>query len=503
MKIKIVLAICVIFSFEFFTQVNADENIRKPIAAGSFYPLEKEKLSGLVNEFLNKVPKQTLDGKLIAVMVPHAGYIFSGQVAAYSYKQFQNQKIDTVILLGSSHNYFFKKAAVYDNGYFSSPLGNIKINESLSGKIIHSSKFIEANKEVHSPEHSLEVQLPFLQTVLKNFEIVPILIGNMELDDFDEVSNGIVSCLKNKENVLLVISTDMSHYPSYKDANAVDNALLHTIENLDYISLNELNNRILSEQVSQLECLLCGKNAVITGMMISQKLGANKATVLKYANSGDFGGEKTKVVGYGAVAFTQDSKLKIEDYKIDKKMQNELLSIAKKSINNYLQNNNLPKISGMLPESSFLYARGAAFVTLKIKGELRGCVGRTSAVEPLFLTVSNMSIAAGFQDYRFSPLTKKEFDKINIEISVLSPLKRIKDTKEIIMGTHGVIVKKNNHYGIFLPQVANETGWDKERFLKELCSQKANLPADAWKDKETEIYIFTVIHFNKDVKDIK
>ncbi|MBA7485235.1 hypothetical protein ES707_20773 [subsurface metagenome] len=484
------------------TQATPKKEPRRPAVAGAFYPGNRLLLRRQVDGFLAKAKKVELEGELIALISPHAGYIYSGPVAAYAYKQLQEKDFDTVILIGPSHRVGFAGASVYNQGPYQTPLGLVEVDSDLASKIIAQDKSIRYIPQAHIREHSLEVQLPFLQRTLKDFKIVPILISEPSLKNCQTLADAIFKCVKGKK-VLIVASTDLSHYLSYQKARQLDKVTLDAIVTLK------------PEEVAK-KGDMCGKAAVLTTILLARRLGADKAIILKYLNSGDTAGPTNGVVGYGAVAIVNPVRSKTpeasasplvrtsnEVKKGAKKMKEvynneereELLKIARDSIKSFLTTRKPPRIETENPK---LKQKRGVFVTLRRGEALRGCIGFIEPIFPLYHAISECAISAATKDIRFPPVTEGELPKITIEISVLSPTKRIVSVDEIKMGTHGVTVKKGLHHGVFLPQVAEETGWSKEEFLSHLCSGKAGLPPDAWKDKDTEIYIFTVEKFEEE-----
>jgi len=478
---------------------------RVPAVAGQFYPANKNELSKIVDEFLSKTKKQNLNGKIVGLISPHAGYVFSGQTAAWSYKQIEGEKIDTVILIGPSHNYPIEGASLWTGGNFSTPLGEIEIDKQLTNELL-SSKIFQTNSDVHIPEHSLEVQLPFLQKTLKNFRIVAILINDEQ--SYKEVAKVIARAVNNsKKYVLLVASTDMTHYPKKSDAEIVDKDILKVIEKFKSDQLIKADEKWLSKGIIELHCTLCGLTAVLTVMEASKILGADKSVIINYSNSAASAyGDEGRVVGYGAAAFVKTTgspksevrnpKLEEKEFSLTKESQKELLKIARNSIESYLNNGKIPKFK---TTNSELLNNGAVFVTLEKNHNLRGCIGTTEARMPLHQAVTELAIAAAVEDYRFSPITKNELKDVKIEISVLSPLKKISSPDEIIEGKHGVVVRKGFRSGLFLPQVWEHPELSKkEAFLSELCWQKAGLEPDAWKKEDADLYTFTVFAFKEE-----
>ena len=261
---------------------------RPPAVAGQFYPGDKKELEEMLEGFLNQAAPPKIDGEIFGLLLPHAGYVYSGVVAAYGVKAIANKNFDKVIIIGDSHYDRFDGVATWLKGDWQTPLGKIEIEEGLAQKILSISGRFITKDQAHLSEHSIEVQLPFLQKTLKNFKILPIIFGS-ENKDWELLARVILENTKN-ERILIIASSDLSHYLPYEVAKEVDQKTL---------------KNILDLQISDLE--VCAQDAVKTLIAIAQKLGA-KTKLLKYANSGDRVpagrvGDKSQVVGYGAVAF--------------------------------------------------------------------------------------------------------------------------------------------------------------------------------------------------------
>ncbi len=443
------------------------ENIKEPSVAGTFYPADKKELKESVETFLTKAQKAQRDGRLIAIISPHAGYEYSGQVAAYGYKEIKDSDINKVILIGASHHSGFKGASVYTKGSFKTPLGNVEINEKLAGSLLNESADVKFYPEAHANEHSLEVQLPFLQTVLKNFTIIPILIGSPTKQTFDHLVSKLTEMIDEK--TLIIASTDLSHFHDYHRAIEMDSRIISAIERLSVTDAGHLLENGESE--------MCGTFPVIIAEEVAKRHGATLGVLFNYANSGDVTNEKDRVVGYASIGLYKNPLTEEE--------KKELLALAKRAITDYVSNGKTPE--GEIKNQKFK-SDGAVFVTIKKKGSLRGCIGHTQPVMPLYQSVIKNALAACSGDPRFPPMTKDELKDIDIEISILSPLNQLKNIKDIQVGKHGLVIRKGMQSGLLLPQVATELGWDRETFLKHLCS-KAGLPETAWKD--AELYTFT------------
>lgn len=484
-------------------------SVRLPAVAGSFYPADKEVLNQQIEEFLSQAPQPLgLEKQPVVLIVPHAGYEYSGLVAATGFKQLVGSEIEKVILLGVSHQTQFSGAAVYPKGFWQTPLGKVEVDSDLASKIIASSNLISPkvnqallispkvnqallifkNQEYHQQEHSLEVELPFLQKVLPNFKIVPILMGSQDENLIEDLASVLA---KNIDfQTILIISSDFSHYPSYEDANEIDEKTIEAILSGKIEKFDQAINESMTAGIPNLVTCACGEQAIKGGMKVAQKLGIEDIRLIKYANSGDITGDKSRVVGYASIGFYDKSS------KLQLKSQKELLKIARTTLEYYLKEGKMPNVSVDDPK---LDEELGVFVTLRKNGQLRGCIGELGPNEPLWKVVRQKAIDAAIYDPRFLPVTFEELEKIKIEISVLSPQKKISDWRKIELGKHGVVVKKGLRSGVFLPQVATENNWDLDTFMGQLCSQKAGLPWDCWKGKDTELFVFTAQVFEEEI----
>jgi MEMO1 family protein len=440
---------------------------KEPSVAGTFYPAEKEALKASVEGFLSKADKVKPAGRLLCIISPHAGYIYSGQVAAYGYKQLQGRDIKKVILIGPAHHKAFKGASVYTKGSFRTPLGDVVINEKLAGGLLNEKADVTFYTEAYEKEHSLEVQLPFLQTVLKDFTIIPILIGSPTRKTFDHLAARLSELLDDE--TIIIASTDLSHYHDYPQAIKMDNKIISAIERL---SLADAEGLLQSGDAE-----LCGGVPVLVAMEAARISEATRGVLFKYANSGDVTDDKGRVVGYASIGLFKDALTADE--------KKELLALAKDSISEYVSNGKVPEKETANPKFK---ADGAVFVTIKKGGDLRGCIGHIRPVMPLYQSVIKNAVAASSGDPRFPPMNKEELKSIEVEISILSPLVAVNNTNDIRVGKHGLVIRKGYRSGLLLPQVASEYGWDRETFLRQVC-RKAGLPDDAWKD--AELYSFT------------
>ncbi|MFH1093868.1 MAG: AmmeMemoRadiSam system protein B [Candidatus Omnitrophota bacterium] len=487
----ILIATAVISIFSISSVLAVQEPVKEPNVSGYFYPSEPKKLSNMIDQMLEGVKPFIAKNHIYGIISPHAGYIYSGLVAANAYKAIYRKNYSTVIILSPSHHQYFEKAAVYKSGSFKTPLGLIPIDSAFTNELLKNSRYFDYMPAIFEKEHALEVQLPFLQKSLDNFSIVPIIISSNSYSLYEGISDVLAKLIAGKKDVLIVASTDMSHFHEQVKANSIDKRTLSFITDNDAPAL--------FDNLSSGNCELCGQAAVITLMLTMKKMGANQTDILDYATSADTAdSSKDRVVGYCSVIYSRpliSTSNKIPEggnSMLTQKQKKELLSIARESILEYLKTGQRRKIQ--TEDSLFLEKRGA-FVTLKKSGMLRGCIGRIVADEPLINVVCDMAIEAATGDPRFPNVKGSELDSIDLEISVMSPIEQITDISKIKVGTHGIIIKKGFASGLLLPQVAAEYAWNTEQFLEQTCI-KAGLNRDDWK-KGAKIFIFSAEVFGE------
>jgi AmmeMemoRadiSam system protein B/AmmeMemoRadiSam system protein A len=468
---------------------------RQPAVAGQFYPVNRTELDATLQQlFAKAVPSKNIHD-VVALISPHAGYVFSGEVAASAFKQIDATKeYENIFILASSHQIAFEGASIYSQGNFITPFGTVKVNTILANQLINKNTIFSNRTDAHAQEHSLEVQLPFLQYILKkDFKIIPIVLGTQSPETCQRIAEALRPYLSTKN--LFIISTDFSHYPSSRDAKNVDKAITDAI--LTNSPENLLHSMASNEQrnISQLSTCLCGWTSVLTLLFMTQGNQDLTYTHIQYKNSGDSEyGEKNRVVGYNALTVSLKQKKERAEFKLSDKDKKDLLTIAKNTVDQYVKNHKRPR----LEENKFsetLRTNCGAFVTLKKDGTLRGCIGRFDASDPLFKVVQDMAIASSTQDYRFSTVEPAEIPELEIEISVLTPMRRITSIDELELGKHGIYIRKGNNSGTFLPQVAAETGWTKEEFLGHCAQDKAGLGWNGWKD--AELYVYEALVFSE------
>lgn len=472
---------------------------RQPAVAGQFYPADAGELrSTLKDLFAHAVAPKGLEN-VVAIIVPHAGYVFSGSVAASSYSQIDpKRRFENIFVLGPSHYVGFDGASVYVDGRYVTPLGPLDVNTKLGRQLIEKNKVFVARRDAHLQEHSVEVQLPFLQYRFgEDCRIVPIVFGVSSPSTCKEIAEALRPYFNEKN--LFVISSDFSHYPAYDDAQKADHV---TAEAILTRSPDNFINAIGSNESKRMPNLVtsaCGWPCILTLLYLVENDPRVSVQLIQYKNSGDAAvGQKDRVVGYCAFAVTLRQAGKKESFNLDDRDKKELLLIARKTVEQHAKEGRASPLDPSTMSKALLTNCGA-FVTLKKNGDLRGCIGRFDATEPLYKVVQEMAIESSTQDYRFSPVSSREVNQLEIEISVLTPMRRIKSIDEIEMGKHGIYIRKGMQAGTFLPQVATETGWSKVEFLGHCAEEKAGIGWNGWRD--AEIYVYEALVFSE--KDLK
>ena len=481
-----------------FVSVCNSQNLsedRQPAVAGKFYPDRPDELRRTLDKLFSKAVARKELPNVVAIIVPHAGYIYSGEVAASGFNQVDSNKTyDNIFILGPSHHVGFEGAAVYCSGNFITPLGTVEVNRALGEDLIKKNTMFTRRTDPHAYEHSIEVAIPFLQYHLKKqFRIVPIALGGNRPETCRKIGEALKPFL-NKKN-LFVISTDFSHYPKYDDAVTVDKATAEAIVSNSPDNLTKTLQRYEQSGMPNLATCLCGVSGVLTLLYMTSASADVTYHPIQYKNSGDVPvGDKEHVVGYYAIAVTKQAKPGKASFELDTKGKTALLAIARRTIEHYIRTRSVLEVDP-LTLSDALKTPCGAFVTLNKHGVLRGCIGRFDASEPLYKVVEEMAVASSTQDYRFKPVEEAEVKDLKIEISVLTPMRKISSIDEFQLGKHGIYIRKGFRSGTFLPQVAQETGWTKEEFLGHCAQDKAGIGWEGWKD--ADLYIYEALVFGE------
>jgi hypothetical protein len=463
------------------------DKIRPSALAGTWYPADAEQLRQTVDGLLSQA--EPAEGTPIGLVVPHAGYVYSGAVAAAGFKQLEGRDVDVAVIISADHKEpISHPIAVYAEGGFATPLGVVPVDTEMARALIAADPLIKDDPQAHAGEHMIEIELPFLQRTCPQCRIVPILMGDDDEGTVKALADALLKVLPGRRAVV-VASSDLSHYPRAEDARAVDRATLDAILTGDAARVRETIAQEMSHGYASLVTCACSDAAILVTMEVAKGLGAETITLLRYANSGDSPeGQADQVVGYGAVMFRR-----YQPPDITAERRQVLLTLARAAIAQYLKTGGT---ADYRTEDSELLRPLGAFVTLKEDGELRGCIGHMRGDTSLYRTVQAMAIAAATADPRFPPVTADELERVKIEISVLSPLRPLDDVKNIEIGTHGLLINYQGQQGVFLPQVPVEQGWNRDQYLDNLC-QKAGLFPACWHDQAAVLYTFTAVVFGE------
>ena len=486
--------------------------VRPATQANRFYTGDARELSEEVDSFLALHRNDAKYSNVAALIVPHAGYYFSGNVAASAYMAIDPKKqYKRIFLLGPSHHEWLDGASVNTEAdYYATPLGNVKVDHETAVALTNTNRTNNTNNlsnadvdsvfcyrpEAHDREHCLEVQLPFLQRLFTHHSslitstdvppIVPIVISTNDYDKLKRMAE-VLKPYFTDEN-LFVISSDFSHYPSYEDAYEVDAKTGKAVETGDVEEFIATINANARSGKRNLHTSACGEFAIITLMLMLDK--QYEVKHLMYQNSGDIDNhDHNRVVGYHSFAILRKDSTSFTLSDADKKALKE---IAFNSICDSLDGKPIAQPT-LTSDLSPLTSKCGAFVSLHKHGHLRGCIGHFGEDYPLHEIVAEMARAAAFEDPRFVPVTRDELDDLDIEISVLTPMRRIQSLDEFELHRHGIYIKKGYRSGTFLPQVADEVNWTKEEFVGHCSQDKAGLGWDGWRD--AELYVYEAIVF--------
>lgn len=488
-----------------------ERNVRKPAVADQFYTADPRSLRDEIESYIEAADAEMPVGEIVAIVSPHAGYMYSGGVAAYGYRLIRGKRFDTVVVIAPSHVEHFRFSSVFSGDAYLTPLGEIPIDKELVALLTTKSELIRASSKGHLSsafgrgEHSLEVQLPFLQVALGDFKLVAIVMGDQDFASVQALGDALGDALAARK-ALIVASTDLSHFHNTARAKGLDGAFMQALEAFE--------PRAMYESLSENRTEACGGGPTEAAMIAAKRLGATSCRVLRYATSGDITGDGSSVVGYASAVMIREDGSAAKpapasdepgatgnqrhgrgalDIGLSRDDKIFLLSLARTTIESEFTGT---EAAVPAPSSPLMSERRGAFVTLTRKGQLRGCIGYIEAVKPLVETIREMAVAAAFKDWRFPPLREAELDDISIEISVLSPIRRINDPSAVEVGTHGLIITRGANRGLLLPQVAIEWNWDRQTFLRQTCV-KAGLPEDAWMKEGTTIEVFSADIFSE------
>jgi hypothetical protein len=480
----------------------ASPQVRPAAFAGQFYPADPAVLRAALEGFLRDAVPARVDGP-VALVVPHAGYIYSGQIAADAYRQAAEAPVETVVILGTNHTSgTFRRVSVYDGEGYRTPLGVARVDRDLAAALVKEGGAV-FDSSLHAREHSVEVQVPFVQHVFPGAAIVPVVVGAADPESCRRFGRAL-GALSTGRRVLIVASSDLSHYPERRVAADVDRRTLEAIAGMKAEVLAELEARSAGLEGRGVATCACGEGPIRVAIEAARARGALRGTVVSYANSGDTAiGDPGRVVGYGSVAFSNgeagadlralQSVTADPAGALDAADKRVLLRLVRETITRFLRTETVPLPRG---GSARLLRESGAFVTLRSHGQLRGCIGRIQPDGPLIRLVGTLALDSAFRDSRFKPVGAGELKEIEIEVSVLTPLVSVPGPEAVQPGRDGVVLRAGDRSAVFLPQVATEQGWTRTELLDNLA-QKAGLSPGAWRDRRAALFTFRADVFDE------
>jgi MEMO1 family protein len=457
--------------------------------AGRWYPAGRAALTAAIQDSL----KQAKTGRLAhvqALILPHAGYRFSGPVAAYGLKALSGQAFRRVIVLGPSHRLrMTNMASIPDATHIRTPLGEVPLDLEFIATLKRHS-FFRTVSAAHHGEHSVQIEIPLLQATLHDFRLVPIVVGQLDLATVKAMARALTGLIDPE--TLVVVSSDFTHFGPNYDYQPFRDDVTANLKKLDLGAVARIEARDAQgflDYVQKTGATICGRCPI--AVLLAMLPDTSRVHLLRYDTSASITGDPENSVSYLAVAVTGkwEEKPAVNPNESKTALGPEdrarLLRLARAAIAYALEHRRAPQADALgetLTEP--LRARRAAFVTLRKKGELRGCIGEILPSQPLHESVVENAVNAAFNDRRFSPLAASELKEIEIDISALTPPEEVDSYEKIQVGRHGVVLAKNGRRSVFLPQVAPEQGWDRATMLEHLA-RKAGLPGDAWKSGAT------------------
>lgn len=482
--------------------VDAKKVIKSPIA-GSWYSANPNTLKQELQSYMDRADiskTNSIKGRLLGLISPHAGYRYSGPTAAYGYKVLSQRKAKRIIIIAPSHYYGFGGIALTDATHWQTPLGEIPIDIESVKKLAEINLF-SYRSDVWNKEHSLDIQIPFIQMVCPEAKIVPLVAGKMTPEMIREAGKAIRG-LWDKDTVVIA-SSDFTHYgPNYGYMGPPSNPIskgdapskLKALAESAFEAIKTLDFQEFEKHLDKTEDTICGH--VPISVLLSAIPKRALPLPLKFETSGDVTEDYSNSVSYFSIAFFD--QLGLNEFQgiesVSPEDQKFLLELARETIRRHLSGKPLPQPDEKKLSEGVKRPSGV-FVTLKKHGNLRGCIGSIYPDEPLYKNVIKNAVAASTEDSRFRPMTIEEEPEVEIEISVLTPPKKVDGPEDILVGRDGVILSKAGRRAVFLPQVAPEQNWDLETMLAHL-SLKAGLPSNAWRS-QAEFMVFQAHVFHE------
>jgi AmmeMemoRadiSam system protein B/AmmeMemoRadiSam system protein A len=474
-----------------------ETQVLKSELAGMWYPDDPEELAREIDVYLDAVDTVPTD-HVMALLLPHAGYRYSGMVAAHGVRQIAGRSFSRVVIMGPSHRVALMDAvSIPDVSAIETPLGRIGIDRDLVERLWEDDRF-ESHLQAHTHEHSVQIELPFLQRALGDFKLVPIVCGQLG----EAAAQRIAATLLNHidEETLIVVSSDFTHYGRAFDYVPFRDDIQENLQKLDLGAFREIEHKNLSgflDYVHNTGATICGRSPI--AILLAMLPADARVQLLKYDTSGNLTGDWSHCVSYVSAAVSGRWKSSCNDgrhcepvLELSASDQVGLLSLARHSITRRIRSD-VPELN--LEITPPMQDIMGAFVTLHKHGQLRGCIGEIFPRRELYEAVAEQAVNAAFHDPRFPRLSGSELDEIDIEISALTAPHQVNSYADIEIGRHGIVLYKGSRSAVFLPQVASEQGWGLEETLTHLA-MKAGLASDAWQSG-CEFHVFEAIVFGE------
>ncbi|HOW97165.1 MAG TPA: AmmeMemoRadiSam system protein B [Kiritimatiellia bacterium] len=481
----------------------AEKKVLATHLAGSWFTADPDELARELQGYMDRAEGPVLEN-VVALIQPHAGYRFSGPAAGFGARQIAGRPFTRVVVLGPSHRVPMRNlVALPDATHFSTPLGEVPLDLDFM-RTLGSSPYFRVIPEAHAGEHSVQIQVPFLQQALGDFRLVPLVVGQLDeaaIRGAAEVLRGLLD-----EATLVVASSDFTHYgPNYGYLPFRDD-VEKNLEKLDMGAVDLIRNKGVAgfqAYCGRTGATICGRDPI--SILLALLPADAEARLLRYDASGRVTGDFENSVSYVSLAFTGRWKKEeampkpASEFTLTADDQQALLKLARGTIEYYLEHGRPPKPEDLgIAVSSTMQQVAGAFVTLHKRGDLRGCIGEIVPRRPVCQAIVEQAVNAAVNDYRFNPVTADELPGLHVEISVLTPPVDVKSWRDIVIGRHGMILSKQGRSAVFLPQVAPEQGWGIEETLTHL-SMKAGLPPDAWREGAS-YKVFEAVVFGEEKK---
>jgi len=512
MSVRRLLIVSIIVILSSGIAPDSSASVKESALAGKWYPSSAGELSKQIDTLLEKAVVSKNCGRPVMLILPHAGYRYSGNTAAAGFRTIgapDKSSIDPnlIVLLGPSHYKAFRGCSIISVDYFKTPLGRVKLSRRIAQRLLSDTLFKEY-PSAFEQEHSIEILLPFLQRIFGDrlsgdIQILPILVGELDNGDAERSASTIISALAGSRP-LFIISSDFTHYGpdfGYMPFSNVGGETALKLKELDNGAINFILKKDIagfSDYIEKTGITICGRNPI--KIALAMPLAGFRAERVSYDTSGSATGDYTNSVSYASIVYCGAVR-GIEEYgknphSLTADDKRFLLKAARDNIVSWLDRGRGIRFFPAAIPPGCMVKRGA-FVTLKNSGGLRGCIGNIFGDRPLIQIVLDCSYNAAFKDPRFKPLRPEELKRTVIEISLLTVPARVISVEEILIGRDGLIIERGMHRGLLLPPVAVEQRWDRDTLLSQACL-KAGLPPHAWKERSTTIYRFQAVVFSEE-----